>query len=265
MPELPEVEMRRRFMESQAVGRRILKVAVIDPTVTKRIGPAEITGSLKGQRITATRRHGKWLFTGLENGRWLVLHFGMTGRLAVHGVDETPPRFVRLALHLNDGHTLAFVDSRKFGGAGMTDDVDAFLATRHWGPDPTLPGFDLNAFREIFAGRSGNLKGILLNQRVIAGIGNLYADEMLYQAGLHPETRAADLEPATVKKLYEAMMTAFGASLAVETRYAELPENFLLRHRNRTCQCPRCGATLKVHRVAGRSTYYCPRHQRKRR
>jgi len=252
-------------MESYAVGRCIRRATVSDPAMLDGVSTEEVAGALGGQVVTETHRHGKWLFVGVASGRWLVLHFGMTGGLAAHETGQALPRFTRLSLALDDGQSVTFVDPRKFGGATLTVDVEGFLRARRWGPDPTAPGFGLAEFRAVLAGRTGNLKGILLNQKVIAGIGNLYADEMLYQAGLHPETRAADLTPATVARLYDGMMRAFEASLAVGTRYEQLPESFLLHHRNRTCQCPRCGATLKIHRVAGRSTHYCPRHQRKRR
>lgn len=262
MPELPEVEVRRRFMERHAVGRRITDVALPDATVLADTVPEAFRDVLAGTTVRATHRHGKWLFARLDSAPWLWIHFGMTGSLRLYQGEA--PRFIRLSLRFSDGNNLAFTDPRKFGAAGLADDVDAFLAARGWGPDPTHPGFDLAAFRARLKGRTGNLKGVLLNQKVIAGIGNLYADEMLFQAGLHPETRCAGLKPVTVRRLYEAMMTAFEASLAVETRYHELPDSFLLRHRNHTSQCPKCRGTLKIHKAAGRSTYYCPRHQRRR-
>jgi formamidopyrimidine-DNA glycosylase len=264
MPELPEVEMRRRFAEQHGLGRQIARARIPDATVLRGIAPRSIQRALQGGRFTATRRHGKWLFLRTEGGRWVVLHFGMTGRLQSFRASEKEPRFVRLCFEFSRGPRLAFTDPRKFGWVGMAPDVDLFLEERGWGPDPTMPGFDRRAFRKTLAGRTGLLKGVLLNQRVIAGIGNLYADEMLFQAGLHPETRVAGLRTATMDKLYDAMMAAFEASLAVGTRYGEMPASFLLRHRNDTGICPKCGKALASMKVSGRTTLYCRLHQRRR-
>ncbi|MBI5094212.1 MAG: hypothetical protein HZB26_17455 [Candidatus Hydrogenedentes bacterium] len=264
MPELPEVEMRRRFVETHALSLRIKRVAVPAPSLLDGVSAQTLRRALTGQVFETTHRHGKWLFVRTSAGRWLVLHFGMTGSLGCYPTRDAAPRFVRMRFDFANGLSLAFIDPRKFGKVGLTNDVQSFLQDRRWGLDPTAPGFDRAAFHQILRGRSGLLKAVLMNQRVIAGIGNLYADEMLFQAGLHPAARVEDLKPATVDRLYDAMTEAFAASLAVDTDYERLPERFLLRHRNGAGTCPKCGGTLASLANAGRTAYYCPRHQRKR-
>ncbi len=264
MPELPEVETRRRYIAANALHRTIAEVNVADVTVLTDMKVPALRRALVDHALVATHRHGKWLFLQSESGTWLVLHFGMTGTVRILSKEDALPRYVRLKLRFADGGSLVFTDPRKFGEAGLTRDVDAFLRARKWGPDPTQDGFDRYAFQDLLKGRTGNLKGMLLNQQVIAGIGNLYADEMLFQCGLHPETRASNLKPQTVDALYNAMMDVFNASLAVETRYEKLSDRFLLRHRNYTGLCPKCRRPLKTTTAGGRTTYYCATHQRRR-
>lgn len=245
MPELPEVEMQRRYVEAHALGKRILGVGEADAAVLEGVTREALVKALQNRRFDKTHRHGKWLFIHTDGGLWLVMHFGMTGGLFFGNAGKVPP------------HVRFRVD---FGG----NTALRFLAEKRWGPDPALPGFDEKAFRKALAGRNGLLKGALLNQRVIAGIGNLYADEMLFQAGLHPETRTADLKASTFERLYEAMQEVFAASLGADTDYAALPEKYLLRHRDITGCCPKCGRALSKMAVCGRTTYYCARHQRRR-
>lgn len=263
MPELPEVEMRRRYVETHALHRPLQGARVFAPSVLNGVSTRALQRAVNGGSFETTHRHGKWLFVQLSTGPWLVLHFGMTGNLRCYGLNDDSPAYVRVRFDFARGASLAFTDPRKFGEVGLTTDIQAFLASRKWGPDPTQPGFDRSTFHQILRGRTGALKGVLMNQRVIAGIGNLYADEMLFQAGLHPDTRVASLKTATIDRLYEGMMEIFQASLAVGTDYESLPPRFLLRHRNYTGACPKCGANLATCKTAGRTTYYCPRHQRR--
>lgn len=265
MPELPEVEMERRYAEAHVSGRRIAGVAKMDTAVLEGVSRASLQRALTGRRFISTRRHGKWLFLQLNSGAWLVLHFGMTGGLVYVHRKEVDPRFVRFRVDFQDGSRLCFTDSRKFGRISLADAPEVFLAAKGWGPDPTLPGFDRETFRARLRSRKGLLKSVLLNQQVIAGIGNLYADEMLFQAGLHPNTRAADLRLKTLDALYDAMMDVFAASLAVGTDYDALPERFLLRRRNSGGQCPKCGRILSTMSIGGRTTAFCAVHQRRRR
>jgi formamidopyrimidine-DNA glycosylase len=242
----------------------ILPSLVLDRSLLNGTPRAAWSRFLTGYPLVGTHRHGKWLFLRAESGVWLVLHRGMTGDLHVLDRYEPAPRYVRLRLRFRDGASLVFTDPRRFGEAGLTNDAGAFLRARKWGPDPTHDGFDRHAFRSLLSGRTGNLKGVLLNQQIISGIGNLYADEMLYQCGLHPETRVSSLNPRSIDALYDAMMDVFEASIAVETRFEDLPDRFLLHHRNDTGLCPKCRRPLKTMTAGGRTTYYCPTHQRRR-
>ena len=263
MPELPEVEMQRRYVEAHALGQEIRGVGAADAGVLSGVTRKDLRRALTGWRFVKTYRHGKWLFVGVDSGPWLVMHFGMTGELLYYGGEHNPTH-IRFRVDFRNGARLAFIDPRKFGEISLTESPPLFLAARKWGPDPTQPGFDREAFRAALRGRTGRLKSVLLNQRVIAGIGNLYADEMLFQAGLHPDTRAGDLKRSTIDALFDAMQAVFAASLAVGTDYASLPERFLLLYRDFSGVCPKCGRVLASAVVGGRTTRYCARHQRRR-
>jgi formamidopyrimidine-DNA glycosylase len=264
MPELPEVEMRRRFVETHALKRVISTIDVSAPKILSGVSVAVLRGALEGRRFDVAHRHGKWLFVRAAADTWLVLHFGMTGSLAYVKTKTVAIDHVRLRLDFTNGHSLAFIDPRMFGEVSLASSPHTFLENRGWGPDPTLPGFDRAVFHQRLQRRTGVLKTVLMNQQVIAGIGNLYADEMLFQTGLHPSVRVSALKPATLDKLYDAMMEIFTASLAVDTDFERLPDHFLLRHRNYSGRCPKCGEALAQSKSAGRTGYHCPRHQRRR-
>ncbi|MBI4556670.1 MAG: hypothetical protein HY706_03735 [Candidatus Hydrogenedentes bacterium] len=264
MPELPEVEMRRRLVASCALHQRVERVIIRDTSILEGATPRTLQRNLAGREFVKTHRHGKWLFIGADSGRWLTMHFGMTGDIEYCEAPINEPPYTRARFGFENGQSLIFTDPRKFGEIGITSDISSFLNKRKWGPDPTHPGFDRVTFRDLLRNRTGLLKGVLMNQRVIAGVGNLYADEMLFQTGLHPETSVGNLRRATIDALYDAMMTVFAASLAVDTDYERLPGNFFLRHRNYSGLCPKCRRPLSTAQASGRTTYYCPRHQRRR-
>lgn len=264
MPELPEVEQRRRYIEAHALNQPIAGVKVLDAGVLEKTKARALQAACKGRRFVGSHRHGKFLFMTLDSGADVLWHFGMTGNPAYLAPKEAEPRFVRVRFDMESGHRLAFDCMRKIGRIGLIRDREAYIAAKKLGPDPTHDGFDYDTFAAALANRTGLLKPVLLNQSVIAGIGNLYADEMLYQNGLHPETRTADLKPKTLRGLHESMQDVLRLSIKLETDFERFPQRYLLAHRFYDATCPRCGADFATLRVGGRTTYYCKRHQRRR-
>lgn len=258
MPELPEVESYRRYMERHALERGIRALTVADPgvlasgTTAVRLGRA-----LRGKQFTAVRRHGKNLFAQISGDGFLRVHFGMTGDLAAFGDGDQTPRFARVIIHFEDGTNLAYQDSRKFGRIELIDEADAYLQAGRFGPDPVSPQFRLREFVRSLEGRRGAIKPLLMNQRVIAGVGNLYADEALFQAGIHPLTRVEALDPATLSRLFRTLRTI----LHKVTESQAYPRGYLLPRREEGERCPRCGGRIVRTTVGGRTTYYCSRHQ----
>ncbi|MBD3237028.1 MAG: Fpg/Nei family DNA glycosylase, partial [Candidatus Eisenbacteria bacterium] len=153
---------------------------------------------------------------------------------------------------------------RKLGEIGITRDIPAFLARNQIGPDALDPDFDAERWRAALRGRRGGIKAALMNQEMVAGIGNVYADEILLRAGIHPQAKVAKLGKRSQEAIHRAMRTILEAAISARVRPGEFPSYFILPHREEGAACPRCGRTLETIQVSGRTTYYCPRDQRRR-
>jgi formamidopyrimidine-DNA glycosylase len=256
MPELPDVETVRRMLQRAVGGRRIGRVTVLSPSTIRSPAPRLFARRVRGRRIQAVARRGKYLLIGLEGALTLVVHLRMTGDFAV--APRTAPRdpHTRVVFSFN-GKELRFVDQRRFGHMDVlpTAKLQAWGLAR-LGAEPLDRRFTLVEFRRMLEGRRGALKALLLRQDVIAGIGNIYADEILFQARLHPARALGSLPPAEVARLHEAIRTVLRRATAGLSRYGR-PVGDFLRVREPGGRCPRCGRPLMVSRVAGRTTYAC--------
>lgn len=259
MPELPEVEIYRRYFAEHALGQTIARVEILDERILGAIRKEKLQRELKGAAFRQARRHGKHLFAD-AGATWLHLHFGMSGDLAYYRSER--PRFARVVFDFVNGAHLAFDDMRLFGVVDLTSSPEAYIAEHRLGPDPLDPGFRLDTFRSIVAGRRGAVKSLLMSQGIIAGIGNLYADEILFQTSIHP-CRAVDrLAPHEVKAIHAAMRRILRAVIARKARGAGYPPRYLIDHREEGERCPMCGGAIKRTVVFGRTTYFCGRHQK---
>jgi formamidopyrimidine-DNA glycosylase len=262
MPELPDVQVFQQYLDSNALRQRIRDVELSAAGMLAGVSGKTLRTKLIRRELVATRRHGKNLFVRLAGDGWLFLHFGMTGALKYFGDAERPPEFTRLRLDFANGHHLAYVNMRKLGKIGLVDDVDAFIAEQKLGPDAL--DLDLAGFRRALAGRRGKIKATLMDQTVMAGIGNIYADEVLFAAGVDPRARTERLASATVRELHKAMRAVLAKAIEAGADVDNLPRSFLLPHRARGGRCPKCGRMLRQIKLGGRTTYLCPRHQRKK-
>ena len=273
MPELPEVETIRRQLEPEITGARIADVAVFDERWTRPVSPREVEDLLRGRTIDAVERRGKYLLLRLEGGRTLAMHLRMTGNLLL--VDETTdPPYLRAQLQLEGGRRLLFTDARRFGHAVVLDDaeLDEYFAAR-LGIEPLSDSLTAEELCRRAAGRRAPLKSFLLNQLGVAGIGNIYADEALHRAELHPLSPAGSMKPEDCERLrvgiveaLEAGLRSGGASIDDyrDSRGAQgaMQDEFLV-HTREGKPCPRCGAEIRRIVVGGRSTYFCPSCQRR--
>jgi formamidopyrimidine-DNA glycosylase len=261
MPELPEVETFKRYLDGTSLHQRITKVEVRDAYVLNGVSAGELTGRLKGRRFENSRRHGKHLFVGAGDELWLRLHFGMTGSLEYLKRDELTPRTARVIFRFARGNRLAFDDQRKFGEVELVEDIDEFLRRRGIGPDALKIG--LSQFKQILGKHRGAVKAILLNQQLIAGIGNLYADELLFRAGIHPGTEAARFRDKDLARLFRVTQYVLKKAIALKTDFNRLPKSWLLTHRGKGGRCPRCDRVLKSATIAGRTSWFCTHCQRR--
>lgn len=267
MPELPDVESFKRYLDATSLHKKIESVRVTNAKVLRGVSGTMLKKTLPGHSFEETRRHGKHLFAALDDGRWLRLHFGMTGRLAYFKDLDDDPAHDRVRFDFVNGYHLAFDDQRLFGQVGLIEDPDAFIAAQGLGPDAMDESFDRSAFIERMQNRKGGIKSALMDQSFLAGIGNLYADEILFQAKLHPNASVQNLDPKALGNLYTTMRrvlrVAVDRGAGSEELVDKLPRSYLLPNREAGRDCPRCGGSIKAIKAAGRTTYLCPRCQRK--
>lgn len=284
MPELPEVETVARQLEPEIEGRRIEALEVLDGRWSRPIPPEQLGAEVSGAAIAALGRRGKYLLLGLDGGRTLVMHLRMTGnlvlvegddvldpsegRLLYQGERTTEARHLRARFVLDDGRELWFTDPRRFGEAFLIDDAKLDERFAKLGVEPFSPKFTAEELKRVAAGRTAPLKSFLLDQSKIAGVGNIYADEALYRARLHPLSPAGSMKPEHLEALREAVVDALQAGIDAggssiddyrdgRGEKGTMQEKFLV-HSREGQPCPSCGNEIVRIVVGGRSTYFCP-------
>lgn len=261
MPEIPEAIVYRRRLQNNGLHREIARTEVVDPLIlADDLTPGRLDAILTGRRFTDTHRHGKHVFAryGDETG-WLALHFGMTGNL-LYVEDGDAPDYAYVQVHFSEGGHLAFVCPRKFARLRLVDAPAAFIEEKDLGPD--VRRSDADTFLHPFDGRRGAIKGRLLDQTVVAGLGNIYADEALYQEGIHPRTPVPALSEQDLRGLYESIQRVVDAAVAAGADPTAMdPDRFMLPHRYGDERCPDTGVPLKTEQVSGRTAYFSPARQ----
>ncbi len=258
MPELSDVEGFRRYFARYAAGRRIESVAVADPALLRNATPQALGRVLRGRRFDQPGRHGKWLIAPAGDAA-VLLHFGMTGLLAWSGRRTERHRHDRVVFVLRGGE-LRYRNMRRFGGVWLARSErqrDELLGSL--GPDAM--DLDREGLRELLRRRRGGAKSALMDQTVIAGLGNLLSDEILWRARVHPRRAIGQLSGRRLSRLHAEMRKV----LVEANRHARVPgkRGWLTGARDRRdARCPRCGAGLRRGTVAGRTTVWCPRCQR---
>ncbi len=267
MPELPEVETVCRQLEPELAGHRIEELEVLDERWSRPVAPAELGAAVSGKTIEGLGRRGKYLLLALDGAQTLVMHLRMTGNLVLAG-GSTSERHLRARFRLDDGRELWFTDPRRFGEAFLIDDADLGRRFERLGVEPLSDDFTPEALGEMAAGRTVPLKSFLLDQSGVAGVGNIYADEALFRARLHPLSPAGSMRPEHHEALRDAIVAALEAGIdgggASIDDYRDgrgekgtMQDEFLV-HTREGEPCPSCGEPIARIVVAGRSTYYCP-------
>jgi formamidopyrimidine-DNA glycosylase len=258
MPELPVVEILKQYLDATALHKDIETVDLRAKDMLKGVSERKLKQRLKNTRLRSSRRHGKFLFAEAGDSGWLLLHFGMTGSLKYFKDPEKDTDHDRLCLGFSNGYHLAFDCQRKLGEIGWVEDPRTFVQERGMGPDAMDPNLDLDTFKKILSRSRGSIKGALMNQDMIAGIGNVYADEILFQAGIHPKAKVNELDAAHFDKLFR-MMREQVLPIAIECHAdpSEFPVGFIVSHREKNGQCPKCGHKLQQIKVSGRTSYAC--------
>ncbi len=262
MPELPDVELFRRVLAKRALRKPIASVSVSDARILGRLSAGRLRQSLLGRRLVGTRRHGKHLLAKIEGDGWLTLHFGMSGGLEFFANDRERPPYARVCLGLTDDGSLAYTNKRMIGRVGLADDAKQFIADEQLGPDALDRRFTFSVFAKAVAGVRRDVKSALMDQGIVAGIGNVYADEILFQARIHPKTRIDRLDRSRLERLYRALRAVLKTAIAhragAERFTDRMPRTALLPARQKGGLCPRCKRSLETVRIGGRTSYFCP-------
>ena len=272
MPELPEVETVTRGLQAHIVGRTITGVLVAWAKTVQAPAVADFIAGLVGRRVTGAGRRGKYILLQLDDGKRLSIHLRMTGRLFVEAAGAPLGPHTRVVWSLDDGNELHFVDPRKFGRVALLADDDVAALHARLGPEP-LDGLTPALLGDKLRRRSSAIKTVLLDQTVVAGIGNIYADEALFRAGIHPQRPASSLSEQEIARLTDAARSVLSSAVerhgttlsdeqfrGLEGRMGE-NQGYLAVFRRTGEPCPTCGTPVGRIRLGGRSTHFCPHCQ----
>ncbi len=265
MPELPDVQGFKEYLDSTSLHQPIEDATIFDASIVEEVSPGTLRRHLEGAELESSHRHGKYLFAGLSKGGNLILHFGMTGFLKYHEDASDEPEHTRLSLRFESGSQLSYVNVRRLGQVGYTDNVDEFIKSHKLGPDALDDGVDRDAFIKAYKGRRGSIKGALMNQSIVAGIGNVYSDEILFQAGIDPRSKVNKLDEEMLGDLYGVMRRVLRTAANHGGNPDEFPEGWLVpRMQSGDDSCPGgCKGTIEKATVSGRSAHYCPECQKR--
>lgn len=254
MPELPEIELTKRYVDSTSLKKKIVKVDF--PSTSLLQSPkTNFEKALKGNKFEKTERLGKYLFLKCGKDSWLGLHFGMTGKLEYYQNQE-PPKYSNMILTFEDDYMLAYVCRRKLGKIYLTESVEKFKEEHDLAKDAL--DFSEQDFLELLEQKRGSIKAALTDQHAIAGIGNVYSDEMLYQVGIHPKTKTDKLTEKEKKDLFKQINKVLGTAIKIGGKRAKFPSDYLIKNRKEGADCPNCKGKVEKIKVSGRSTYFCP-------
>ncbi len=272
MPELPEVETVRSRLEPVLVGRTFEMVDIRDSRLTRPLDPAEVAAELEGERVGRVERRGKYLVVRFESGLVLLVHLRMTGGFQHPRNGDVDERHVRAVVKLDDGSDVLYRDVRRFGTwlVLADDELEPYLSTR-LGDEPLGEAFSAAALTQRLRGRRAPIKAALLDQRTLAGVGNIYADEALWRARISPRRPAGELTQAELRKLHRGIRDSLRAGIARQgatLRDYRAPDGTRgrMQHEFKVYgrggePCPRCGTPIEKTRLGGRGTWFCPHCQ----
>lgn len=265
MPELPDVEIRRRYVQKTSIGQPISRVRVTDAFVLgEGTTPASLGRGLKGSKLVAARRRGKYLLGPTDAGKTLLMHLGMTGDLFYVQEGAETPRFSRVELHFSSGGCLHYTNARKIGKVALFDTTDPrkIPDIAKLGPEPLSRSFTYENFRDLVKGHLTTIHQLLMDQELIAGIGNIYSDEIAYRAGVRPDRKTGSLTDAETRRLYEMTGWVLRRAIRLGADLDGHADEFLIPNRGRGGTCPGSDEKLVKKTIGGRSSYYCPSRQR---
>jgi len=260
MPELPEVEAFGKYLDRTSRDKIIESVEIKSPELIQNGDADDLKEKLEGNKFEYTKRYGKYTCTHLDNDFWLILHYGMTGRLKYFKNPNEAPSYDRFLINFEDKSHLAFDDPRKFGKINLTSSMEDFIKDKKLGPDALE--IDFKTFKGIFEKRRGAIKSALMDQHILAGVGNIYSDEILFQSCIHPKMPANKLDETQMGQIFKVMKSVLKTSIDKRTKDEKLPDSFIIPHRKKNGKCPNSDIKLKTVKISSRTAYYCPECQK---
>lgn len=254
MPELPEITLFKNYVTETSIGKTIKKVEFPDGSLLQS-PEADFKKALTGNKLEKAERLGKYLGISTTGAASVIFHFGMTGKLEYYA-NQDPPKYSRMIIWFEDDYRLAYICRRKLGKIFLAEDLQKFKEENGLGKDALE--LSEKEFLELLEEKTGSIKGVLMDQHVLAGIGNVYSDEMLYQTGIHPKSKADSLSASEKKQLYKKLKSVLEMAIKKEGVRKDFPKLWLIQHRKDGEDCPKCDGKVKQIKVSGRSTYFCP-------
>lgn len=254
MPELPDVEIFKQYLDATSLHQKIESLRVEDESVLEDVSVATFSSHLEGSEFEESWRHGKYLFVRVDQ-EWMVLHFGMTGKLRYYKRGKEQPDFARVIFEFCNGYQLVFDCMRKLGFLTLVDDSKGYIELKELGPDALSIGRE--EFADLLDRSRGMVKSSLMNQSLMAGVGNVYSDEILYQARIHPKRRVDSLSDAERDEIYSQLKRVLSQAIESRVDPDRFPSGYLLPRRDEGKACPGCGGQIERIKVSGRSSYIC--------
>lgn len=258
MPELPEVNTFKLYFDGTSLHKKILNVSIADDKIIRNISSNDFVSQLIGQSFISSIRRGKYLFAQLSNNAFVQFHFGMTGDFKYYFEEEDRPRHERFYILFENGSKLGFDCPRKFARIEFISNLDHYI--EHTGLGKDALDISLEEFLHAIKGRSTSVKGILLNQKLLAGVGNLYADEICYQTRIHPGSKINVLPKKKQKELYHSMQSILSWAVERTAHYKDYPNDWFWNWRVKGGISEK--GEMKMEKIAGRTTYYVKGWQR---
>ncbi|MFW9989107.1 MAG: Fpg/Nei family DNA glycosylase [Candidatus Odinarchaeota archaeon] len=258
MPELPEVETFKRYLDKTSLNQIIKNIKVVDNRVLS-INELDLKKIIINNKFESSKRHGKYLLIYIGQ-KYLIMHFGMTGDLKYFNKKEHEPKYSKIIFQFNNDFNLAYISLRMFGKIDITDSIEEFVEKKNLGIDAYKMNFE--EFKGALRSRTGIIKNLLLNQSFIAGIGNIYSDEILFRTKIHPNTKIDSLSESKTKELYTNIKDVLKIGIEKKGDLSTYPEYFIIPHRKKDDYCPICNSRIERIELSGRHGFYCPNCQK---
>lgn len=260
MPELPEVNTFQQYFDKTALKQKIHEVQVHDGKIIRNVDEDTFIEKITNRKFVSSYRRGKYLFGKLDDGNHVLLHFGMTGDLKYYEDEMDRPKHERFVFIFKNGYRLGFDCPRKFARILYLDDLEKYIEEVGLGEDALV--ISQEDFLKKMEGKKASIKGFLLNQKIIAGVGNLYADEICYQTRIHPASKVNALKARHKKAIFNAMKDILTTAIDRATNYKDYPDDLFFQWREEGKKAPKGKGVVKITKIAGRTTYYFEGYQK---